>query len=94
MNILLANNAETTLTAAVAAGDLTLPLTASTNFPSPTSGVEAFYVTLERVTTGEKEIVLCTARSGLNLTVERAQEGTSAISFAGCPEVNFGEPTQ
>lgn len=82
MNTLLANNAETTLTAAVAAGDLTLPITSATNFPSPTATVEAFYVTLERVTTGEKEIVLCTARSGLNLTVERAQEGTSAISFA------------
>lgn len=82
MNILLANNAETTLTAAIAAGDLTVPITSATNFPSPTSGVDAFYVTLERVTTGEKEIVLCTARSGLNLTVVRAREGTSAISFA------------
>ena len=50
-------------------------------FPSPNNS-NYFYLTLISALTGNMEIVKCTARSGDVLTVVRAQEGTTAQSFA------------
>lgn len=82
MDFLIENNAESTLAAGIAAGDLSLSVQAAdaARFPSPGVG-QSFYLTLERVNTGAKEIVRCTARAGVVLTIVRAQEGTAALSF-------------
>ncbi|CAB4132273.1 Intramolecular chaperone auto-processing domain containing protein [uncultured Caudovirales phage] len=83
MAIILANNAKSTLAAAIGALDTTLTVTSGTEtlFPSPTGG-DYFYVTLEDSTKTVREIVKCTARSTTTLTIVRAQDGTSANIFA------------
>lgn len=83
MSIILANNAKSTLAAAIGALDTTLTVTSGTEnlFPSPTSG-DYFYVTLEDSTKTVREIVKCTSRSGVTLTIVRAQDGTLGNIFA------------
>tara|TARA_R100000808_G_C2155041_1_gene166734 strand:+ start:10661 stop:12040 length:1380 start_codon:yes stop_codon:yes gene_type:complete len=66
------NNSVTSLTVATGHG---------AKFPNP-SGDDYFYVTLIKVSDYTAlEIVKCTGRSGDDLTVVRAQDGTSALSF-------------
>lgn len=82
---LFANNADSSLNGAIASDTVVLVLKTGEGdkFPSPTNG-DFFLVTLfQRVGTTElnHEIVKCTSRAGDNLTVVRAQEGTSAKSF-------------
>ena len=80
---LYANNAKTTLAAAVSSGTTTITVAPGTGalFPSPTIG-QAFKVTLVSATSASSyEICLCTARTGDTLTVIRGQEGTSAQPF-------------
>lgn len=48
-------------------------------FPSPSGGAWAPIVVVDG--SGNTEIMLCSARSGVNLTVLRGQEGTTALSF-------------
>jgi len=83
MAIILANNAKSTLAAAIGALDTTLTVTLGTEtlFPSPT-GTDYFYVTLEDSTKTIREIVKCTSRSSNTLTIVRAQDGTSATIWA------------
>lgn len=82
MDYLIANAAESTLTAPIAAADLSCTIQAAdaSKFPAPAAG-EAFLATLVRKNTGEREIVKCTARAAGVLTITRAQEGTAALSF-------------
>ena len=82
---LFANNADSSLNGAIAPDTLALTLKAGegSKFPSPSNG-DYFLVTLfQRVGTTElnHEIVKCTSRVGDNLTVVRAQEGTTAKAF-------------
>ena len=82
---LFANNADSSLNGAIASDTTVLVLKAGEGgkFPSPTNG-DFFLVTLfQRVGTTElnHEIVKCTSRVGDNLTVVRAQEGTTAKAF-------------
>ena len=82
---LFANNADSSLNGAIASDTAVLVLKAGegNKFPSPTNG-DFFLVTLfQRVGTTElnHEIVKCTSRVGDNLTVVRAQEGTTAKAF-------------
>ena len=81
-NIVFANNASAVLAASIGPGDLTIQVAAGYGalFPNPGGG-DYFYVTLES-NTGAIEIVQCTARAADNLTVVRAQEGTTAQSFS------------
>lgn len=81
--ILYANNAVSTLAAGISAAAVSLAVQPgdAAKFPSPTGG-RYFKVTLQRRTTGEREIVHCTNRAGVTLTIVRAQEGTAAITFA------------
>lgn len=83
MSIILANNAKSTLAAAIGALDTTLTVTSGTEtlFPSPTSG-DYFYVTLEDSTKTIREVVKCTSRSGVTFTIVRAQDDTLANIFA------------
>ena len=79
---LFSNNASALLASAVAPGDTTATVQAGKGalFPTITSGKVAA-VTLEDVS-GNIEVVYATGRTGDVLTIVRAQEGTSALSFA------------
>jgi hypothetical protein len=81
MAVLLNNNAVGSLGGAVDDTTTSLPLLAGegANFPSPGEG-DYFPITLVK-TTGELEVVHCTARTGDVLTVVRGREGTLARAF-------------
>lgn len=86
MEILLANNAESTLAAAIGAADVSLTIATgdSSKFPE-LSGTKRFRVTLERKNTGEREVVLVSTHAAGSTTLAgltRAQEGTSALTFS------------
>ena len=82
MAVLYANNATTTLAAAIntSATALSLATGTGTLFPSPSSP-DFFYVTIVN-SGGTIEICKCTARTSDTLTVVRAQEGTTATAYA------------
>jgi hypothetical protein len=84
MAILLANNVTCLLPQPIQASDHTIVLASgdAALFPTPTGG-NYFVLTIEdrRVVPNTREVLTCTARSGTNLTVTRAQEGTTAQAF-------------
>lgn len=79
---LFTNNAATGIVYPISAVDVTIYLNGGTGslFPNPTGG-DYFYATLLNQVSGDTEIVKCVARSGDIVTVERAQEGTTPLSF-------------
>jgi hypothetical protein len=81
MGIQLKNNAFGFLQSAISNSDTLIVLQSGygANFPTLGAG-EYFYATISP-TSGASEIVRVTTRTGDVLTVVRAQEGTSAISF-------------
>lgn len=81
MALILKNNAVSRLASSLAVGDTVLQITATegSRFPLLEAG-DWFPVTVLR-STGALEIMRCTARAGDALTVTRAQEGTSALTF-------------
>jgi hypothetical protein len=83
MTQLFTNNASAKLAASVAPGDLTFDVQAGqgTEFSTP-SGSDFFIATLESIDGTTREIVKVTGRSTDTMTVTRAQEGTSAGTFA------------
>lgn len=79
-----ANVANSTLAAPLSSGATSLTLTTGSGalFPAPTSG-QQFVLVLTDAATGElNEVVYCTARTGDVCTVVRAQEGTTALTWA------------
>ena len=80
-NLVFTNNASALLAATITSGDGTIQVASGYGalFPSPTGG-QFFYATLED-NAGNIEVVKCTARTGDNLTVTRAQDGTTAQAF-------------
>ena len=82
MPIKLANNATSTITTAINASDVGVVLATGdgAKFPTLAAG-EYFYITFES-SGGTYEIAKATARAGDSLTIVRAQEGTTAQSFA------------
>ncbi len=80
--ILLTNFGDSTLASGILSGDtsITLATGGGALFPA-LSGGNWFRGVLEDVS-GNKECVKVTARAGDVLTVDRAQEGTSALTFA------------
>lgn len=81
MVVRFANNASSTLASAIspAATLLLVQAADAAEFPTPSGGD---YFTLTVVDfSGNLEIMRCTARSGVSLTVVRAQESTAALSF-------------
>ena len=81
MGVKFKNNAETTLSGAVNNSVTTIPVTSGAVFPTLASG-DHTYITLSNLDNTALEILKCTAISGNNLTVLRAQEGTTAQAFA------------
>lgn len=83
--LLYANNAQSTLAAAVSSTATTANLAAGTGslFPAPVSG-QAFYMTFNDAATGIlKEIVLVTGMSGdVVTTMVRGQQGTTAQNWS------------
>ena len=79
MSVKFSNNGKTVLSSGISASDTTIPVTDASVFPTIT-GSEYFYVTLADDT--NVEIVKVTAVSSNDLTVTRAQEGTTARAFA------------
>ncbi|HGL4258424.1 TPA: hypothetical protein ACKE3D_002104 [Burkholderia dolosa] len=77
-----ANNVNTTLAGAVSSGATTITLSSTQNLPSSIPSGQVLVITLnDAATRGNYEIVYVTAISGATLTVTRAQEGTSALSW-------------
>ncbi|MFA9204846.1 MAG: hypothetical protein ACEQSH_00160 [Bacteroidia bacterium] len=82
-DLLFANDAASTLAGAISNVATTANLQVGTGalFPNPT-GSEYFVMTFTDAGTGLlKEIVHVTARSGDTITIERAQEGTTALAW-------------
>jgi hypothetical protein len=81
--LVFANNAASTLSGGLTSTSLTINLAAGGGaaFPNPTSG-QYFVATLVDAATGLlREIVWVTGRSGDVFTVQRAQEGTTALNW-------------
>ena len=82
MGIKLKNNVVGFLSTAISASDVGIALQSGNGANFPTLGVgDYFYATLFSID-GTYEIVKATARVGDSITVVRAQEGTTANSFA------------
>jgi hypothetical protein len=82
MGVILKNNAVSTITTAISASDVGLAVAAGTGSLFPTLGAsDYFYATLVSAG-GTYEVIKVTARVGDTMTIVRAQEGTTAQSFA------------
>jgi len=82
-SFLFANNAVTTLASGINATATSITLATGTGalFPNPGAN-QQFAIDLNDAATGQvHEIIYCTARAGDVLTVIRAQEGTSGLSW-------------
>lgn len=77
-----ANNAVSTLAIALSPTDILVQLAVGTgsDFPSPTDN-EVFAITLQNDSGTVDEVMYCTIRNGDVLTVERAQENTTAVTW-------------
>lgn len=87
---LFANNATARLGQAITVDSTTVTLETGKGslFPNPDpDSDEIFILTVENVLSAAREIMYCTARDGDILSVERAQESTSAGEFAVDPNV-------
>jgi hypothetical protein len=80
MGIKFSNNFVTTISGAINNSVTTIPIASATGFPALGASDFAF-CTLQKESPFALEIVKVTARSGTNLTVVRAQDGTSASAF-------------
>ena len=78
MKLLFTNNVVQSLVIPAAANDIYLTVDNGAVFPTPASGFEGFYATLQSPGGGAVEIVLCTARNGNVLTVQRGADSTGA----------------
>lgn len=82
MGLKLSNNAISRLASGIAAGDLSLTVTAGEGARFPVLGVgDYFPATIRRRSDDELEIVRVTARSSDTFTIERAREDTTALAF-------------
>ncbi|MEG6443277.1 hypothetical protein [Enterobacter roggenkampii] len=85
LTLLAANNAQTVLAAGISASATSMTVNTGTGalFPAPVSGTSFFKLTLIDAATGQiTEIVHVTARSGDTMTIDRAQEGTTARAWS------------
>lgn len=80
MPVILKNNASSILATAITTSDTGIVVANGSRFPTVTAG-DYFYATLVSPA-GTTEIIKVTARVGNSLTVVRAQDGSTAASFA------------
>ena len=76
-----ANNVNTTLSGSVSSAATTATLASTTGLPSLPAGDMLPIVFLDAATRSAREIVYVTNISGPTITIERAQEGTSALNW-------------
>lgn len=82
MAIKYSNNAITTITSAIGTGDTTITVADGSVFPTlDTTAGDVCYMTLYNAANTINEIVLCTVISSNTLTVTRAYENTTALSW-------------
>jgi hypothetical protein len=82
MSVVLENNAAGTLAAKINTTDTQLLLSFGDGDDFPTLGTDEFFYATLIASNGSLEIVKVTARVGDTMTVERAQEKTTARSFS------------
>jgi hypothetical protein len=87
--MLFTNNPSSLLASGINNVATTLSLTPGTGALFPTPGASQIAVVTLEDTSGNIEICWCTGRSGDNLTVTRAQEGTTALSFSSGSRVEL-----
>lgn len=80
MAVKYSNNAEAFLVSAITAADTTLVVDDASEYPSLAAG-DIVYLTLSNAANDTQEIVKCTDITGTTLTVERAQESTTALAW-------------
>ena len=81
-NFIFANNVSTTLAGNVSSSSTTLTLSSAANLPGAIPAGKVMALTLnDAATRSNYEIVYVTAITGATLTVQRAQEGTSALAW-------------
>jgi hypothetical protein len=85
---LFANNQSAFLDSDISAGNTSLTLVTGqgAGLPSPAAG-QYFLITIQQLSTGDVEVLACTNRTGDVLTVERAQEGTTALAFTAADSI-------
>jgi hypothetical protein len=77
-----ANNINSTLASPVSSSATTIALASTANLPTSIPAGTVLVITLNDVATKQNfEVLYATARTGATLTVERAQEGTAALSW-------------
>lgn len=81
MGLVLANNATALLASSITTSSTTLVLESGSGQRFPTLAPGDWYPVTVVDSAGNMEIMRCTARSGVNLTVQRGQEGTVARVF-------------
>jgi|TARA_B110000908_G_C10153186_1_gene402368 hypothetical protein len=80
MAIKYGNNVKAVLAAAINSSVTTLTVVDASSFPTLGSG-DVMYLTLSDNLNSVNEIVKCTDVTGTTLTIVRAQEGTTALSW-------------
>lgn len=89
MGVKLKNNAVSTIPSSITAGQTSITVTTGTGVVFPTLGVgDYFFATISSVANAY-EVVKVTARSGDVLTITRAQEGTTALSFPAASRIEL-----
>jgi hypothetical protein len=81
MGLKLANNASSLLSSSITDSQTTLAITTGDESKFPTLGAGDWHPVTVVDSNANREIMRCTARSGLTLTVVRGQEGTTALAF-------------
>ena len=87
------NNIDTQLTSGITNVATTIPVASVANFPTILAGQYLALTLIHPATLGLYEIVYVTAISGLNLTVLREQEGSTAVTWAAGDTI-FSDITQ
>jgi hypothetical protein len=82
MAVKFSNNAKTTLASAVSSSATSISVSDASAFPTLAAGDHTYATLVQVASLTTLEIVKVTAISGTTLTVVRAQQGTSAISFS------------
>lgn len=88
MTQLFNNNATTTLSAPLASGTTSMSVGSSSSFTAPT-GEDFLLVTLIRISDSAIEVVKVTNITGTTWTIERAQDGTTALDFIAGDKVEL-----
>lgn len=89
MGVVLTNNATSTLVSSITSSATSLSVQSADASRFPSLGAEDWFPLTIVDEAGNMEIVKVTARSSATLTIERAQEGTTAASFSAGARVDL-----